>query len=107
MDIANQNLSPKNFDRLRSLVYTECGISLNREKKTMLEVRVRRRLRTLNLSSYTEYCDYVLGPHGREAELIHLIDVVTTNKTDFFREPDHFEFLISKALPDLESHRGI
>ena len=67
----------------------------------MLEVRLKRRLRTLNLSSYSEYCDYLFSQSSHEDEITHLIDVVTTNKTDFFREPAHFDFLTSRALPEL------
>ena len=67
----------------------------------MLELRIKRRLRSLNLNSYAQYCDYLFARHGQKEEIVHLIDVVTTNKTDFFREPGHFEFLVQKALPDL------
>ena len=70
-------------------------------KKTMLEVRIKRRLKALDLNSYGEYCDYLFGHQGLKEELVHLIDVVTTNKTDFFREPRHFDFLVEKALPEL------
>jgi chemotaxis protein methyltransferase CheR len=105
-DTHNQGLSSADFDRLRSLIYAESGIHLGREKKTMLEIRLRRRLQSLQLSSCAAYCDYVFAPGARNQELVHLIDVVTTNKTDFFREPDHFEFLLSKALPDLDARRG-
>ncbi len=52
---------------------------------------------SLNLNSYAEYCKYLFGGHGQKEEIVHLIDVVTTNKTDFFREPDHFEFLIAEG----------
>src|ERR1035441_1542171 len=67
----------------------------------MLELRIKRRLRSLNLNSFGQYCDYLFGPHGEKGELVHLLDVVSTNKTDFFREPEHFEFLVEKAIPDL------
>ena len=76
-----------------SLIYDEAGIHLGTESKTMLEVRIKRRLKILNLHSYSEYCDYLFGHIGLKDELIHLIDVVTTNKTDFFREPGHFDYL--------------
>jgi chemotaxis protein methyltransferase CheR len=46
------------------------------------------------------------APNSGGEELVHLIDAVTTNKTDFFREPDHFEYLASKALPDLDARNG-
>ena len=87
------------------LIYAEAGITLSPEKKTMLEGRVKRRLKTLNLSSYSEYCETLFGQDGQhnglKDEVVHLIDVVTTNKTDFFREPAHFNFLVDKALPEL------
>ena len=79
---------------------------MNPDKKTMLEIRLKRRISSLRLSSYVEYCNYLFARENRDKELIHLIDVVTTNKTDFFREPDHFEYLVSKALPDLHSRSG-
>jgi len=98
----SETLSASDFERLRSLIHAESGINLNPDKKTMLEVRLRRRLHNLHISSCTEYCEYLFTPDTRDRELIHLLDAVTTNKTDFFREPDHFEFLASTALPDLE-----
>jgi chemotaxis protein methyltransferase CheR len=107
MDTLSEGLSAADFDRIRSLVYKESGISLNAEKKTMLEIRLRRRLRSLDFASSAEYCSYLFAPATREAELVHLIDAVTTNKTDFFREPEHFEYLVSKALPDLEKRKGL
>ena len=106
MDAHNESLSVTDFDRLRSLIQAECGIHLSSEKRTMLEIRLRRRLQSLRLSSCAEYCNYVFAPGGRNREVVHLIDAVTTNKTDFFREGDHFDFLISKALPDLDGRNG-
>jgi chemotaxis protein methyltransferase CheR len=106
MDSLPETVSPSDFDRLCSLIRAESGIHLTSEKKTMLEVRLKRRLRGLNLSSMAEYCRYLFAPDTRERELVHLIDVVTTNKTDFFREPDHFDFLVSTALPALARERG-
>lgn len=102
----HEELSNANFDRLRALVYNESGISLGPDKKTMMEIRLKRRVHGLDLSSLDEYCDYVFRPEGKSSELIHLIDVITTNKTDFFREPDHFDYLSAKALPDLRARLG-
>jgi chemotaxis protein methyltransferase CheR len=67
----------------------------------MLELRIKRRLRSLNLSSYAEYCEYLFSRHSQKEELVHLIDVVTTNKTDFFREAAHFDLLVQRAIPDV------
>jgi chemotaxis protein methyltransferase CheR len=67
----------------------------------MLEGRLKRRLRELEIGSYRQYCEYLFGEEGRRQEVTSLIDVVTTNKTDFFREPKHFDYLTQSALPDL------
>jgi chemotaxis protein methyltransferase CheR len=50
----------------------------------------------------------LFGARGREEEeeVVHLLDAVSTNKTDFFREPDHFDFLARKALPELVEGNG-
>jgi chemotaxis protein methyltransferase CheR len=101
-----EGLSNEEFDKLRKLIYAESGISLSSDKKTMLEIRLKRRLRSLELSSLAEYCAQVFGPEGIGQELVHLIDVVTTNKTDFFREAGHFDYLVTKALPDLAARNG-
>ncbi len=67
----------------------------------MLESRVKRRLKALEIDSYGEYCDYLFTKRNTSAEMVHLIDEVTTNKTDFFREPKHLDFLVARALPEL------
>jgi chemotaxis protein methyltransferase CheR len=101
MSTRTEALCNADFERLRGLIYDECGIHLGLEKRTMLEIRLRRRLRGLNVASFSEYCEHVFSSEGRARELVHLIDAVTTNKTDFFREAGHFEYLTRKALPEL------
>ena len=102
----DESLSTRDFARLHDLIRTQAGICLGPEKKTMLEVRLKRRLRALNMASYRQYCEFVFRDGGIQDELVQLIDVVTTNKTDFFREPAHFEFLTARALPELSSRVG-
>ncbi len=96
-----EKLSKSDFERLRQLIYEQSGINLNADKRTMLELRIKRRLRSLNHGSFEEYCHYLFGAQGLRQEIVHLIDVVSTNKTDFFREPEHFDFLMQKAVPEL------
>jgi len=69
-------------------------------KKIMLESRLQKRLRALRLSSFDEYVELLFGPDGAQSEMRHMIDAVTTNKTDFFREPDHFRNLLGMILPE-------
>jgi chemotaxis protein methyltransferase CheR len=101
MSTREETISNADYGRLRSLIYEQSGIVLNQEKKTMLELRIKRRLRSLSMNSFAQYCEYLFARHNHQEEIVHLLDVVTTNKTDFFREPDHFEYLVQKAVPDL------
>ncbi|MCD2172406.1 CheR family methyltransferase [Rhizobium sp. C4] len=96
-------ISSKNFERLARYIYDYSGIKMPPSKKTMLEGRLRRRLRATDIETFDEYCEYLFKHGGLEREAIHLMDAVTTNKTDFFREPKHFEHMVDKALPTLLS----
>jgi chemotaxis protein methyltransferase CheR len=107
MSSREETISNSDFGRLRSFIYAQSGINLNVDKKTMLELRIKRRLKSLNLTSFSEYCEYLFGHQGQKEEVVHFLDVVTTNKTDFFREPDHFEFLTQKALLELIARKGL
>jgi chemotaxis protein methyltransferase CheR len=97
----DEPISKRDFARVCQLIYQTSGINLGEEKRTMVELRIRRRVKILNLDSFRNYCEYLFTPKGQRDEIIHLIDVISTNKTDFFREPEHFDFLIQKAIPDL------
>ena len=100
-------LSDKDFKRLSRFVHDTCGIKMPIAKRTMLEGRLRKRLNHLGIESFGEYCDYLFSPAGAESECVHMIDVVTTNKTDFFRESAHFDFLLRSVLPELVGSLGL
>ena len=91
-------LKPPQFRRLSTFIETEVGIKMPPAKRVMLESRLQKRLRTLGLTSFDAYVDHVFNVDN--SEIIHMIDVVTTNKTDFFREPDHFVYLRERLLPE-------
>ncbi|MBF0629757.1 MAG: chemotaxis protein CheR [Magnetococcales bacterium] len=94
-------LSDKDFNRLARFIQTECGIQMPPSKKSLVTARLQKRLRILKMESFTDYVDWVLDPSAAGEELINFIDIITTNKTDFFREPGHFDFMTKEALPDL------
>jgi len=105
-NLIDSTLSPKNFHRLSELIQNECGIMMPEHKKTLLESRLHKRLRRLKMSSSSEYCNYLFTPRGMKNELTGLIDVITTNKTDFFREAVQFDYLVQQVLPELAARRG-
>ena len=96
-----ETLTQANYKRLAEFVHAYSGIKMPPGKKTMLEGRIRKRVRACGRRDVNDYCRFLFEEGGVETELVDLIDVVTTNKTDFFREPSHFDFLAQEILPRL------
>jgi chemotaxis protein methyltransferase CheR len=98
-------LSRHDFQRLAEFIQGYSGIRMPPNKVTLVEGRLRRRVRALGMPNLTRYCRHLFDEGGLQAETVHLIDVMTTNKTDFFRESEHFHVLAEAALPQLLSER--
>lgn len=99
------HLSERSFSRLARYITNELGIKMPDTKLTMVQSRLMRRVRELGLPSverYTEYFFDAENAHERE----YFINAITTNKTDFFREPEHFDYLVQHAIPMLQSMSG-
>lgn len=103
---ASVKIKDKVFQLISSFIYDQVGIQLPYTKKTMLEARLQKRLKHLGLDSFEAYCEHVFSPAGKQNEMVHMIDAVTTNKTDFFREPGHFQYLTNSVLPSLNNGHG-
>ena len=102
----DDHLDMRDFQRIATLIGKEVGIKLPPAKRLMVEGRLRRRLRHLELESFADYGDYLFRQDGLERELPFLINAVTTNKTDFFREPEHFECMQATLVPNLLNSRS-
>ena len=89
----------KDFNYLAQLAGTRAGIKLSSGKRELIYGRLARRLRSLGMKSFKQYCDKL--KEGDEEELTHFVNAITTNVTSFFRENHHFEFLAKNLLPDL------
>ncbi len=100
-------LTDQDFRRLCEFIYDHVGIKMTDVKRTMLEGRLQKRMRALSLPSHGSYVEFLFSEEGQRRELVHMIDVVTTNKTDFFREPAHFDFLAGVVLPALIERHGV
>ena len=99
------HLSEADFTRIARFVEGHCAIRMPPSKRIMVESRLRKRLRAVGAAGFRAYIELVFAPGG-ESELVHLVDSITTNKTDFFREPQHFEYLLRTAVPELIRSRG-
>jgi chemotaxis protein methyltransferase CheR len=102
---SGDRLRQSDFRRLAAFIQDYSGIKMPPAKITMLESRLRHRVRDTGAASLADYCHTLFERDGLHAEAVHLIDAVTTNKTDFFREPDHFQILTQQALPALLADR--
>ena len=100
-------MNPETFARFKEFIETNLGIRIPPSKKIMLESRLAKRLRALKIASYEEYCEYVFSPEGYEREIQQLIDTITTNETEFFREPHHYDFLAKEILPELRTEKKL
>jgi chemotaxis protein methyltransferase CheR len=89
------------FARFADLIRDQTGIHLRDHKRQLLVARLGQRLRELSLSTFSAYYDF-LARDISGSELLTLINRVTTNKTSFFREPHHFEFIRSHLIPQLQ-----
>ena len=89
-----QGMSPPDLSAFQKILYEKSGIVLPNSKQALVESRVTRRLRALNMDSFGMYLKFLQEDQSGE-EMVQLIDVISTNITKFFREPDHFELLDS------------
>ena len=104
MNLATVLLSENHFKKISDLVYRSSGINLKSGKESLVRARLMKRLRARGMPSVKDYLDYIDSEPGRH-ELALLIDVMTTNKTSFFREAEHFNYLRDEVLPELKGNR--
>lgn len=97
------NLAPltdSEFNELVRIIYDKTRIQMSEHKRALVTSRISKRIRALNMSSFKEYIDYLKG--APDEEVTNFINAVTTNKTDFFRENKHFEYMKTTFLPNWE-----
>ena len=95
------SLSDKHFAAISTLVRDEVGINLTEAKRDLVYSRLVKRLRALRLDGFSAYID-LIGSDSGTGERQELISAITTNVTNFYREPHHFEHLRTQAIPDIK-----
>ncbi|HIW36057.1 MAG TPA: protein-glutamate O-methyltransferase [Candidatus Treponema faecavium] len=97
-----QTLSERDFKQIAAYIESNVGIKMPETKRLMMQSRLAGRLRALGIPTYREYINYVFSKNGtNQDELVLMIDALTTNLTEFFRESGHFDFMTGTALPAL------
>jgi chemotaxis protein methyltransferase CheR len=97
-DLELAPLSSAEFSQFQELILADAGIHLNHSKRALVESRLARRLRGLGFQSYSQYLRLLAGQPAKSPERQQMINCITTNKTDFFRENHHFEFLRDRVI---------
>ncbi len=98
--LSSADLTDRQFRTISRMIRSLCGIHLKDGKEALVRARLMKRLRALRLSSFDEYLALIENdPDGREIGF--MVDVLTTNKTNFFRESDHFHFFRDTVIPEL------
>jgi len=96
------NLSRKDHKLVADYVERTAGIQLPASKMPLVEGRLRKRQRKTGYATLHEYINAALNTDEGSHERLHLLDAITTNKTDFYREPDHFQTLRTHIVKNLE-----
>ena len=95
-------LSEQEFELFRNVIYNQSGINFSNSNRTVLESRLRERLRTSQLDTVRQYYDLILK---NDEEMREFLDSVTTNLTRFFRNTAHFQTFENFVLPNLTEHK--
>ncbi|MDE1462998.1 CheR family methyltransferase [Spartinivicinus poritis] len=95
-------MSDSDFAFIQQVAYDISGITLREHKRNMIYGRLVRRLRSLKLKNFSQYCDLLKKENNKEYK--EFINAITTNLTSFFREPHHFDFLEKTALRETIYH---
>lgn len=96
-------IDDKEFQQISSLMYECCRVNLHEGKKTLVQSRLNKRLRQLGLADFRDYFAYL---REHDEEILAMVDCLTTNHTQFFRGPEHFEFLKTRICPRLRQADG-
>lgn len=94
-----KNIQDEDFEYFQSLLLELAGISLSAKKRDLLKTRLGPYIRKNNFNDYSSYRNFLKGLPPGHIEWQNLINLMTTNKTDFFREPAHFDFIEETLIP--------
>jgi chemotaxis protein methyltransferase CheR len=98
--LSSAELTEGQFQAISHLVKDLCGINLHDGKRELVKARLNKRLRQLGMDDFSQYLDYIATDNG-QAELLAMLDALSTNLTSFFREGAHFDLLRETIVPEM------
>jgi chemotaxis protein methyltransferase CheR len=99
-DYYSLKLSSRQFDIISRLVYQVSGIDLHEGKEELVKARLIKRLRHLKIFGFDRYLKYLANDKSG-SEIRAMVDILTTNKTNFFRESEHLDYLRDEIITGL------
>jgi chemotaxis protein methyltransferase CheR len=103
-DMDNVEITPQEYERVRSLIYDRAGINLGSNRQHLVQARLAKRIRVGGFGGFREYFRYLEADTSGD-EVANLIDAISTNTTFFFREADHFDFLSQSLTERIRSEQ--
>ncbi len=100
--LADVDLSDHEFGLFSRLIHEKAGINIQAHKKALVKGRLVKRLRSLGFKSFKQYYDYTVHDKTGD-EITTMLDEISTNVTQFFREIHHFDFMRDEVIPELKS----
>ena len=94
------DLTERQFNTISDLVKDLCGINLHQGKKELVKARLTKRIHHLGLESFAQYIEFI-GTADGGAEILAMLDALSTNLTFFFRETAHFDLLRGQVAPEM------
>ncbi len=101
--IYNTVLNRNDFVYFKDIITRESGIQIPETKFSLVQARLMRRMRDLNIGTYSDYRNFLDENYLDEIE--NFVNSITTNKTEFFRENHHFEFMKDRVFPEYMASR--
>ncbi len=98
---SNQTISSATFKRVRQIIHDYCGIYMNEGKRALVQSRLSKRMRNLGVKTFEQYVD-LIEKEKPQGEFLSFVDILTTNKTSFYRENKHFEFIENVLYPQMK-----
>ena len=96
----DSKINKKDFEFVRRTIYNYCGIYINNGKEALVQTRLNKRMKKLGISTFHEYLKLIENQKPK-GEFLSFVDVLTTNKTSFYRENQHFEFISEFLYPNM------
>lgn len=101
-----QTFTDRHFTTYKDFIFNSAGIRFNESKRQQLETKIRKAMHRVGIESFDEYFT-ALSKTQNEDVFQQFINIITTNTTEFFREKEHFQYLMKNINAVLQSNPRI